>query len=132
MASAAIYIQRKPYKDGTVPVFIRLTIDRQIYLKQICKAQVSNVDFKKKEIRKGEPGYIKLNLLISRTLQEAKEYLTDCSLRKAVPDANAFFGISDRSDTISAKIIAIADKMKGSPDSYFTGRKYASVAEKIK
>lgn len=132
MASAAIYIQKKPYKDGTVPVFIRLTIDRQIYLKQICKSRIANVDFKKKEIRKGEPGYIKLNLLISRTLQEAKEYLIDCKLRKANPDAAAFFGSADRSGTISAHITNLADQMKRAPDSFFTGRKYAAVANKIK
>jgi len=131
MPSASIYIQSKPYKDGTVPIFIRLTIDRRIYLKQICKSRIANVDFKKKEIRKGEPGYIHLNLLISRTLQEAKEYLTDCSLRKIVPDAGAFFSKSGSGANISDHILARAEIMHAAGQ-YRTAQKYRATGRKIR
>lgn len=130
MASAAIYIQSKPYKDGTVPIFIRLTIDRQIYLKQICKSRIANVDFKKKEIRRGEPGYIQSNLLISRTLQDAKEYLTGCKLRKITPDAAVFFGLADKGNTIASQIMARAEVMH-SAGQYRTAQKYRATGRKI-
>ena len=131
MASASIYTQSKPYKDGTVPVFIRLTIDRQIYLKQICKVVDTGIDRKKKEIRKGQPDYMRLNLLISRTLQDAKEYLIDCDLRKVTPDASVFFGMKDKGDTISRHIMARAEILHAAGQ-YRTAQKYRATGRKIR
>jgi len=131
MASASIYIQTKTYKDGTVPIFLRLIIDRQIYLNQICKAQDIGVDRKKKEIRKGQPDYMRLNLLISRTLQDAKEYLIGCDLRKVTPDAGVFFGMAGNMDSIAGQIERRADELYAAGQ-YRTSQKYQATGRKIR
>lgn len=130
MASASIYIQSRAYKDGTVPIFLRLIIDRKVHLKLICKSRIANVDFKKKEIKKAEPGYIQINLLISRSLQEAKEYLTDCQIRKINPDADVFFGGRDKGNTIVSHILARAEQMHAAGQ-YRTAQKYRATGRKI-
>mgnify|MGYP003463827387 FL=1 len=131
MASASIYIQSKPYKDGTVPVFLRVIIDRKIHLKQICKPLAVNIDRKKKEVRKNERDYMRLNLLISRTLQEAKEYLIDCDLRKVTPDAQTFFGMSGGMDTIAGQIEIRAKELYAAGQ-YRTCQKYEATGRKIR
>lgn len=131
MASASIYIQSRAYKDGTVPIFLRLIIDRKVHLKQLCKAMAGNIDRKKMEVRKSEPGYIQTNLLISRSLQEAKEYLTDCQIRKVHPDADMFFGGRDRGNTIVSHILARAEQMHAAGQ-YRTAQKYRATGRKIR
>lgn len=130
MASASIYIQSRAYKDGTVPVFLRLIIDRKVHLKQLCKVTAGNIDRKKMEVRKAEPGYIQINLLISRSLQEAKEYLTDCQIRKINPDAEVFFGGRDKGNTIVSHILARAEQMHAAGQ-YRTAQKYRATGRKI-
>ena len=74
---------------------------------------------------------MRLNLLISRTLQEAKEYLIDCDLRKITPDAQAFFGMAGGMDSIACQIEIRAKELYNAGQ-YRTCQKYETTGRKIR
>ncbi len=130
MASASIYIQERPYKDGNVPIFLRIILHRKVYLKQLAKVPEEYVDRKRKEVRQKHRQSYQVNRLILNELDEAKKYLLDCQLKKINPDPERFFKGGKVGSSLIENIMARADRFE-SEQQFGTAAKQRSTARRI-
>lgn len=101
MASAKLIIRKTPYKDGRFPIYLQIITGRKTYLKMICAVKEEHLNRPKIEVRAKHPQSYKLNVLITRTLAEAKEYILDCQMRGEAVDPSKFM----RSNRIGDDIV---------------------------
>lgn len=129
MESASIYIQKKPYKNGLVPVFIRFIVSGKIYLKSICSAYEYQIDRKNTRIKSKHPDYLIMNENIELTLKEAQTYIRKCHLER-VPVEPALFFNRSKGQWLSEAIRARGEVFEQN-GSFNTAKKYYSVANKL-
>ncbi|MBK7764502.1 MAG: site-specific integrase [Bacteroidetes bacterium] len=103
MASVKIVLRRKKNNDGTYPLSIRITKDRESsYVYTGHHILETFWDEKNRKVKKSHPNSVRLNHLLSKKLAEAEDNLLDLEVQK--------------NDVSSA---AIKMRMKGSKETSF-------------
>lgn len=107
----AIYYHTKKLKDGTRPVMLRLTTDRESKYREIISIEEEFWDFKKKEVKKSNPLHQQYNEKILKELNEAQGRLLDIERSKKDVDVSFILGKKDnsKSDLENMKFSALCD-----------------------
>ncbi len=79
-------------RDGTVPIYLRLTMDRKVYSPIYLQRRVEPHlwDDHRREVKSAHPSAGKINLLLQRTLQRAQEILLDHEITGRVLSYESF------------------------------------------
>lgn len=90
MASVKIVLRKKPNKDNTYPLAIRITKDRKSSFVHIGKSvKLEDWDNDKLRVKKSHPNSTRLNNFISKKLVEANDRLLELETQKSDVSARA-------------------------------------------
>ncbi len=79
------------YSDGNSPILVKLTIGGEEKTKQIDAVPRKYWNNKKRRVKTTHSDHVKINDLIDKREQEAKDYLRECRLKGEIPSAESFF-----------------------------------------
>ncbi len=83
MASIKVVVKDKVYKDGTIPVFIRVIHERKAYFHQIVRIEKRFFDPAKQRVKNSHPRHVEYNQLISEKVSEIESRLLDTQRKGA-------------------------------------------------
>jgi len=90
MASVKIVLRKKPNKDGTLPIAIRIIKDRKPSFIHIGHSiKIEDWDDKEKCVKKSYPNSARLNAFITQKLSEVKNGALDAEMKQSAVTARA-------------------------------------------
>jgi hypothetical protein len=90
MADVKIVLRKKPNKDGTLPIAIRITKDRKTsFIHLGYSIMPEDWDEKEKRVKKSYPNSVRLNNLISKKLSDVKNGALDAEIKQSAVTARA-------------------------------------------
>src|SRR5690606_27986250 len=112
MASAKIIAKPRPYADGTIGIYLQVISDRKPELRQVLRIPAGQWDFKRGQVKGRTAEAQKQNRQLEEIRGKARSYLLECQINGATPNIDAALTGTSTKDTISALLLARADRLE--------------------